>query len=746
MRFLKTLHTRGLAVFLALVMCLGMLPTGALAASNFNITFRIFCPETGEEAVVGYNNSVSRPDDGKIQVPYRIPYLSSLTDYDYGRVTEVRSNAYFGAKNEGVSCDLSRNNPNITFTYWVTKWEAPSTGGGPGGSGTGSDTTETITIGNGKYTFRFTIVYHSNYPSGPNYTVTKNYVAKSYVSTYNIFPKDLLMYDDCKFGGFTPKATTQTWYTDENCRTQQSNFDAAKITTKHLYAGWEESAEYKVIWYDENDNVIGKDTRSGTVGDIVRATEADKIFEGYTYNPSKSTDSAILARTGTELKLYFTRNLVTLTYHGNGNTSGTAPTQVPVAPSTDVIIQNQGTLERSGYEFLGWSTDANATAADWSAGDQMTLNADTTLYAVWRQTAASASYTVEWRDTQGKQLKASERRSGTVGQTVNVSERDKIINGYDYVAASSKESAVLAPAGTVLTLVFAPRDTGNITLAVTKGNSGFRETDAPNVSLVSYTVTVTNKNGVDVYGLDIIDTLTTESKVGNTAVDSTAISLENVALTLKEPGKEPVNLPIDGPTGNNYANNQKNEDLLWHALDRNRVFPKDAVVTLTYDIKVENRSYDDIIVNLQNNVLAGTWKNQAPQTAEPAFVGASPLSALFRMVAELIHYDGHYDGQGTASSGASNVNGSVPGLCPIEVTKTVDNETPAPGDTVAYTVTIRNLSTSKTQTLLFEDVMDAGLTMVGSMAITGGALLDDMIIIPAGRTATVTYQVQVSAD
>ena len=89
------------------MMCLGMLPTGALAASNFNITFRIFCPETGEEAVVGYNNSVSRPDDGKIQVPYRIPYLSSLTDYDYGRVTEVRSNAYFGAKNEGVSCDLS---------------------------------------------------------------------------------------------------------------------------------------------------------------------------------------------------------------------------------------------------------------------------------------------------------------------------------------------------------------------------------------------------------------------------------------------------------------------------------------------------------------------------------------------------------------------------------------------------------------------------------------------------------------
>ena len=80
MRFLKTLRTRGLAVFLALVMCLGMLPTGALAVSNFNITFRIFCPDTGADVAVGYDNSVSRPDDGYIQVSYRIPYLSSLTE------------------------------------------------------------------------------------------------------------------------------------------------------------------------------------------------------------------------------------------------------------------------------------------------------------------------------------------------------------------------------------------------------------------------------------------------------------------------------------------------------------------------------------------------------------------------------------------------------------------------------------------------------------------------------------------
>ena len=96
-------------------------------ASNFNITFLVCCPSKGiSDYPVGTNNSVSRPSSGYIQVPYRIPFLSSLTDVNFGRVLHVTSNAYFGGKSEGASCDLSRNNPNVTFRYYVSDW---NTGG-----------------------------------------------------------------------------------------------------------------------------------------------------------------------------------------------------------------------------------------------------------------------------------------------------------------------------------------------------------------------------------------------------------------------------------------------------------------------------------------------------------------------------------------------------------------------------------------------------------------------------------------
>ena len=74
---------------------------------------------------------------------------------------------------------------------------------------------------------------------------------------------------------------------------------------------------------------------------------------------------------------------VTLTYHANG---GNNP---PVAETKDkgsaFTVKGQGSMTREGYSFLGWDTNQNATDADWCAGDSMTLNADTTLYAVWEK-------------------------------------------------------------------------------------------------------------------------------------------------------------------------------------------------------------------------------------------------------------------------------------------------------------------------------------------------------------------------
>ena len=76
----------------------------------------------------------------------------------------------------------------------------------------------------------------------------------------------------------------------------------------------------------------------------------------------------------------------TVTYFGNGNTSGTVPidSSSPYNPSTSVtILGNTGTLAKTGYGFGGWNTQPDGTGTNYVGDDIFTINANTTLYANW---------------------------------------------------------------------------------------------------------------------------------------------------------------------------------------------------------------------------------------------------------------------------------------------------------------------------------------------------------------------------
>jgi uncharacterized repeat protein (TIGR02543 family) len=74
-----------------------------------------------------------------------------------------------------------------------------------------------------------------------------------------------------------------------------------------------------------------------------------------------------------------------VTYFGNGNTSGTAPTDSssPYNPNSSVNILGSNTLARSGYQFAGWNTAADGTGTNYVGGNTFNITADTTLYANW---------------------------------------------------------------------------------------------------------------------------------------------------------------------------------------------------------------------------------------------------------------------------------------------------------------------------------------------------------------------------
>jgi hypothetical protein len=75
-----------------------------------------------------------------------------------------------------------------------------------------------------------------------------------------------------------------------------------------------------------------------------------------------------------------------VTYFGNTNTGGSAPTDgsSPYAGGSSVtILGNTGTLAKSGFGFGGWNTQPDGSGTNYVGDDIFTINADTDLYANW---------------------------------------------------------------------------------------------------------------------------------------------------------------------------------------------------------------------------------------------------------------------------------------------------------------------------------------------------------------------------
>ena len=294
---------KSLALMLALIMVLCMIPTTALAANwnpddKITIKVRIFNPDNGAYFVVGSDECTK--GDEKIQSnDYRIPELSKFIGNNSYRVEKVVGNWYFpaGDRNVGSIVNWSCNSSTATMTYWVRGYNGGNGGTGGGSTGDGSEDS-----GSGNYSMTYTIVYHSNYPSGTDYQQTYKYTIYAGYNIGNTGRKvDVKSPSELGFtapAGYKPKSTPWNTKADGTGEGVSTMLFVKPNSTNHIYAQWEGALEQWIITYKDGSNIVGTDYV--TKGDPTVAHGA-LTKDGYTFKGwSKTNDGTVQYQAGDE--------------------------------------------------------------------------------------------------------------------------------------------------------------------------------------------------------------------------------------------------------------------------------------------------------------------------------------------------------------------------------------------------------------------------------------------------------------
>ena len=171
-----------------------------------------------------------------------------------------------------------------------------------------------------------------------------------------------------------------------------------------LYAQW--TPVTYTVTYDGNTNTSGNAPVDGsspyaydsTVTVLGNSGSPILVKSGFTFDGWNTTadgsgtfyseGDTFTINVDTILYAQWTLVTYTVTYNGNTNTSGNAPTDGSspyVSGSTVTVLGNVGSpiLAKSGFTFSGWNTTSSGSGTSYSQGNTFTINANTILYARW---------------------------------------------------------------------------------------------------------------------------------------------------------------------------------------------------------------------------------------------------------------------------------------------------------------------------------------------------------------------------
>lgn len=175
----------------------------------------------------------------------------------------------------------------------------------------------------------------------------------------------------------------------------------------------------------------------GIYGTLPTASRTGYSLVGWNTSASATTGnvsaSTTLCNGNKTIYAIWKANTYTISYNGNGADSGSMDNTTATYNANVTLRGNAYT--KKGYQFLGWSTDANATSPSYSNGQTFpwTRTGNLTLYAVWKR----ASFEITLHGNGNGQTKTVEIATGNPNLPVNDFKRA----GYTFVGWSKEESS-----------------------------------------------------------------------------------------------------------------------------------------------------------------------------------------------------------------------------------------------------------------------------------------------------------------
>ena len=207
---------------------------------------------------------------------------------------------------------------------------------------------------------------------------------------------------------FKPNSEFEGWFTNIDGDIQSFTFGTATMPNHNLVVFAKYIGEITVT-YIVSDETYASTT--GYAGEAITTVIAPNVlghsFNGWFMDEDFETPFNLVSFPENNTIIYgkTTPNQITISFNGNGQTSGSMAQQIRTYGSN--VALNSNTFVKTGYKFLGWSTSSNSESVEYVDGYDKDIISEgsITLYAVWERLVFNVVYDNNGHGTKPQELK-----------------------------------------------------------------------------------------------------------------------------------------------------------------------------------------------------------------------------------------------------------------------------------------------------------------------------------------------------